>query len=139
MPGIPMLTYGDEIGMEGEFGEDGRRPMPWDESRWDRGLFDAYRGLISARNGSVALQEGGLRWVFADDDALVFLRESPEEVALVHCSRAAHEPLTLRTSGLAGIEGGVAAYGREPKFEGGTMTLGADGPQVSIWTWTVGE
>ena len=31
-PSMPMLTYGDEIGMEGTFGEDGRRPMPWDES-----------------------------------------------------------------------------------------------------------
>jgi alpha-glucosidase len=139
LPGIPMLTYGDEIGMEGEFGEDGRRPMPWDESRWDTDLFEAYRGLIGARNGSVALREGGLRWVYADDDALVFLRESPQEVALVHCSRAGHEPLTLRTAGLAGIEGGVAAYGGEPQFGEGTMTLSADGPQVSIWTWTVGE
>jgi alpha-glucosidase len=139
LPGIPMLTYGDEIGMEGEFGEDGRRPMPWDESRWDSSLFETYRGLIGARNGSVALREGGLRWVFAADDALVFLRESPEEVALVHCSRAGHEPLTLRTAGLAGIEGGVAAYGGEPQFGEGTMTLSADGPQVSIWTWTVGE
>ena len=52
---------------------------------------------------------------------------------------AGHEPLTLRTAGLAGIEGGVAAYGGGPHFAEGTMTLGADGPQVSIWTWTVGE
>ena len=126
-----MFTYGDEIGMEGEFGEDGRRPMPWDESRWDAELFDAYRGLISARNGSVALREGGLRWVFADDDALVFLRESPEEVALVHCSRAGHEPLTLRTAGLAGIEGGVAAYGGAEI--GPNSRRGHDGPRGCGW------
>ena len=46
MPSIPMVTYGDEIGMEGAYGEDGRRPMPWDERRWDRQLFAAYQSLI---------------------------------------------------------------------------------------------
>ncbi len=29
MPGIPMLWSGDEIGLEGINGEDGRRPFPW--------------------------------------------------------------------------------------------------------------
>src|ERR1035437_11142330 len=100
MPGIPMMTYGDEIGMRGEFGEDGRRPMPWkavkseddeqsDADRWDARLLEVYRGLISARNLSHALRHGGLRWVHADD-VLVILRESTEQRALVHCARAAH-------------------------------------------------
>ena len=43
MPSIPMVTYGDEIGMEGDYGEDGRRPMPWDERRWDRQPVRGYR------------------------------------------------------------------------------------------------
>jgi alpha-glucosidase len=139
VPGIPMLTYGDEIGMEGDFGEDGRRPMPWDESRWDTRLLEVYRGLIAARRGSVALREGGMRWVHADDDLLVFLRESPGEVALVHCARDAHEPVVLATDHLPDISGGNAAYGPAPEHGEGTLTLRADGPQVSIWTWTVAE
>jgi alpha-glucosidase len=137
LPGIPMFTYGDEIGMEGEFGEDGRRPMPWDEQRWDTTLLEAYRGLIAARNESVALREGGMRWVHADDDALVFLRESPTEVALVHCARHAHQPVDIAASRLPGIEAGVARYGDAPLFDGGRMSLKADGPQVSVWTWQV--
>ena len=139
LPGIPMFTYGDEIGMEGEFGEDGRRPMPWDEQRWDSSLLEAYRGLIAARRGSVALREGGLRWVHAVDDALVFLRESPTEVALVHCARHAHEPVTLDASRIPGVEGGEAKYGAAPEFDGGRMALRASGPQVRVWTWTVSE
>ncbi len=35
MPGIPMMTYGDEIGMRGDCSEDGRRPMPWDAAQLD--------------------------------------------------------------------------------------------------------
>jgi alpha-glucosidase len=110
--GIPMMTYGDEIGMRGEYGEDGRRPMTWntelsddpvrsddavqssdDEEQsegrgWDARILEVYRGLISARNLSHALRHGGLRWVHADD-VLVFLRESTEQTALVHCARRA--------------------------------------------------
>jgi alpha-glucosidase len=139
VPGIPMLTYGDEIGMEGEFGEDGRRPMPWGSDGWDSRLLETYRGLIAARRGSAALREGGMRWVYADDEALVFLRETPSEVALVHCARDAHDPVVLSTRHLPGIAGARAAYGHGLALGEGTMTLMATGPQVSIWTWTVGE
>ena len=138
VPGIPMLTYGDEIGMEGEFGEDGRRPMPWGSDGWDSRLLETYRGLIAARRSSPALREGGMRWVYADDETLVFLRETPSEVALVHCARDAHDPVVLSTRHLPGIAGARAAYGHGLALGEGTMTLTATGPQVSIWTWTVG-
>lgn len=138
VPGIPMLTYGDEIGMEGEFGEDGRRPMPWGSDGWDSRLLETYRGLIAARRSSPALREGGMRWVYADDETLVFLRETPSEVALVHCARDAHDPVVLSTRHLPGIAGAHAAYGHGLALGEGTMTLTATGPQVSIWTWTVG-
>jgi alpha-glucosidase len=77
--------------------------------------------------------------VHADDDALVFLRESPDEVALVHCARGAHDPVALSTRNLPGIGSGSAAYGPPPELGVETLTLRADGPQVSIWTWTVTE
>ncbi|HET7801457.1 MAG TPA: glycoside hydrolase family 13 protein [Humibacillus xanthopallidus] len=134
-PSMPMLTYGDEIGMEGTFGEDGRRPMPWDESRWDTDTLAVYRGLIAARKGSVALRRGGLRWVHAEGDALVFLRETEQEVALVHVARNAHAPVVLPAHHLAGIENGAPAYGPGPEIAGGTVTLGADNALVRIWTW----
>jgi alpha-glucosidase len=108
MPGIPMMTYGDEIGMRGEFGEDGRRPMPWigrpsQGGLWDVRMLEVYRGLIAARNLSHALRHGGLRWVHADDDVLVFLRESTDQTALVRCARAAHTPIQVSTRHLTGV------------------------------------
>lgn len=80
-----------------------------------------------------------MRWVYADDETLVFLRETPTEVALVHCARDAHDPVVLSTRHLPGIARAHAAYGHELALGEGTMTLTATGPQVSIWTWTVGE
>jgi alpha-glucosidase len=135
MPGIPMVTYGDEIGMLGDFGEDGRRPMPWDESQWDTRLLHVYRGLIAARRSSVALRHGGLRWVHADEDVLVFLRQSPEETALVHCARAAHAPVTIPARRLTGVEKARSVYGAGLKQGAGTVSLVADQPQVNVWVW----
>ncbi len=136
LPSVPMMTYGDEIGMEGQFGEDGRRTMPWDGQGWDERLLAVYRDLIGLRRGSSALTHGGLRWVHADDDVLVFLRESRTQVALVHVARAAHEPLHLDRSLLPGIEDGLRAFGRGVEVAGSTVVLTADGPTVAVTTWT---
>ncbi|HEX7535579.1 MAG TPA: glycoside hydrolase family 13 protein [Dermatophilaceae bacterium] len=136
MPGVPMMTYGDEIGMRGEYGEDGRRPMPWDNAdSWDGRILEVYRGLISARHASHALRHGGLRWVHASDDVLVFLRESTEETALVHCARAAHDPILISARHLMGVAEAAVAYGRDVILEGDSVTLVADRPEVNIWTW----
>ena len=35
-PGVPMVFAGDELGLEGAWGEDARRTMPWDDrDAWD--------------------------------------------------------------------------------------------------------
>jgi len=135
LPGIPMITYGDEVGMVGDFGEDGRRPMPWDESHWDQRLLGVYRGLVAARAASRALRHGGLRWVHASDDAVVFLRESADEVALVHCARDAHPPVRLPTQHLPGIQAATTLYGADLQHGDGQVSLLADGPGVGVWTW----
>lgn len=139
LPSMPMLTYGDEIGMEGLFGEDGRRPMPWDEAEWDTRILETYRGLIAARRASHALRHGGLRWVHAEGEAIAFLRESAEETALVHVARSAHLPVTLDARRLPGIETGRAAYGLPPEVTRRDLTLTASGPAVRVWTWRPGD
>lgn len=135
LPSVPMITYGDEIGMEGAFGEDGRRPMPWDRRRWDHDVLGLYRALIAARRGSVALRRGGLRWVYAAADVLVYLRESAEEVALVHVARAAHDPLHIDVRHLPGIAAGRTAYGSDVEVVGALLTLEADAPTVHVRLW----
>src|SRR5437660_344281 len=70
-PGVPMLFAGDELGLEGDWGEDARRTMPWERpDAWDTGLFEIYRGLIALRRSSDALARGGLRYVHVSGDAL---------------------------------------------------------------------
>lgn len=59
-PGTPCIYYGDEIGLEGGKDPQNRRCMEWDESKWDRGLFEFYKKAIALRNENAELRRGGL-------------------------------------------------------------------------------
>lgn len=140
LPGIPMVTYGDEIGMPGDFGEAGRRPMPWaargtDPDLWDEELLAGYRTLVAARRDSPALYAGGLRWVHTGADALVFLREHPEQTVLVHLARAAHDPVTVPAGLVPGVADGTALAGPLPELAADRVTLTADGPLARLWAF----
>ena len=145
MPGTPMVTYGDEIGMPGRFGEDGRRPMPWPAGQggqegtkgagWDEDLLAAYRELVALRRGSVALRRGGMRWVYAAGDVLVYLREAPGESALVHVARAAHDPIRIDLRDLPQARAARTALGGGASIDASRLTLSAVGPSVSVVMW----
>lgn len=140
MPGIPMVTYGDEIGMPGDFGEAGRRPMPWsaagvDPGRWDEATYAAYRTLVRARREHPALHSGGMRWVHAEGEAMVYLREAEGGTALVHIARHAHRPVRLPLGSLPGLAAGSAVIGPAPVVSDDTVTLDAPGPLVRVWLW----
>ncbi|HVM17464.1 MAG TPA: glycoside hydrolase family 13 protein [Gaiellaceae bacterium] len=132
-PGVPMVFAGDELGLEGEWGEDARRTMPWDRpDAWDRELLDAYRRLIALRRSSRALARGGIRYAAVGADAIAYLRETPGERVLCLASRAPHEPvrLPLAALGCAELE---TLYGADAVLADGTALLPAEGPAFHAW------
>ena len=89
-PGVPSIFAGDEIGLEGSWGEDSRRTINWDDrSGWDVDFYACVKTLIKLRKESPALINGGLRWVAVEKDYLAYLRESKNESVLVFISRSA--------------------------------------------------
>jgi alpha-glucosidase len=126
LPGVPMLFAGDELGMEGEWGEDARRTIQWDEPLPP--LFEQYRRLIALRRSSDVLARGGLRYVFVDDDVIAYLRELRRERLLCLASRAPHEPLQLPLR----VE--ETLYGEAPEDD----RFPADGPSFHVWRVTNG-
>ncbi|NDI23949.1 MAG: glycoside hydrolase family 13 protein [Actinobacteria bacterium] len=87
-PGVPSVFAGDEIGLEGYWGENGRRTIPWDRpDRWNVDLLYNYIDLIQLRKTSDALINGGIRWIDIDKDSVAYLRESKKETLLVFVSR----------------------------------------------------
>lgn len=94
--GVPMIYYGDEIGLQGDNDPDCRRCMPWDEAAWDPDLLVTYQDLIRARNMHKALRRGSFetllvfngvyayRRVFKEDEVIVLLnpRESQNDLRI---------------------------------------------------------
>ena len=115
-PGVPSIFAGDEIGMEGAWGEDARRPMPWGhEESWDHEFLAATKELIALRSKSAALADGGLRFLAIENDHFVFLRELKSESVCVLISR---KPLaTLKKAALTpddfGLEGYILLFSAE--------------------------
>ena len=58
LPGVPLIYYGEEIGMEGATDPENRRPMVWDETRWDPEQRSWVKALIAIRQGNPALRYG---------------------------------------------------------------------------------
>jgi alpha-glucosidase len=132
-PGVPMVYAGDELGLEGTWGEDGRRTMPWHQPEsWDHELLGEYRPLIALRRASDALARGGIRYAFVGDDAIAYLRETQNERLLCLASRAEHEPIRLPVSELSATEI-EPHYGTAAHRDGGELVLPGDGPAFHVW------
>jgi alpha-glucosidase len=136
MPGVPMTFAGDELGLEGSWGEDGRRTMPWDRPEaWDRPLLDGYKRLIALRRSSAALARGGMRYAFVDSDVICYLRETEEERLLCLASRSGHDPVPLPLDQLACSEL-EPLTGADAAVRAGLAQLPADGPSFHVWRLT---
>jgi alpha-glucosidase len=123
-PGVPMVFAGDELGLEGRWGEDARRTMPWaNEEMWDTAFLEELRRLAALRRSSGALARGGIRYVHVSDDAVAYVRETRDERVLCLAARADHAPVRVPFKGLETLYGGDATDGALP----------AHGPAFHTW------
>lgn len=76
MEGIPLLYYGDEIGLPGGDDPDNRRAMSWDRQP---PLLDWIRQVGGLRRVQPALRDGGLTPLPASGGLLRFLRHTEED------------------------------------------------------------
>lgn len=136
LPGIPSLYSGDEIGLEGTNGEDGRRPFPWHrQDDWDRETLAAWQGLFQTRAELPALRTGGLRWVAATSDSIVYLRELPGQRVLVQATRGECERVRLpaRHFGAGQVLTGLTGTADLAPDQNNLLSLPNDGPAIRLW------
>jgi alpha-glucosidase len=133
MPGVPMLFAGAEIGLEGSWGEDSRRTMPWNRPEtWDGELLAAYRGLIALRRSSRALARGGIRYVHVSDDAIAYVREAVGETVLCLAVRNGDRPVRVALAPLGGSEL-ETLWGDDARVDGNAAVLPEGGPAFHVW------
>lgn len=132
-PGVPMVFAGDEIGLEGSWGEDARRTMAWGRPEsWDAGLLESYRTLIGLRRSLPALARGGMRYAHVGADSIAYLRETGAERLLCLAVRASTDDVRLRLAAL-GATALEPLYGGTARVEAGNAVLPGDGPAFHVW------
>ncbi len=117
--GIPLLYYGDEIGLAGAGDPDNRRPMPWagytDGQKW---LLARMKALGQARAKYVALRQGERTTAAVSDEAWVYLLTSGTQQVYVAINRS---DKTVQI-------GGLPAQALTDALTGESVT----GPQVDL-------
>ncbi len=81
--GAPLVYYGEEIGMEGGEDPDCRRPMIWDEGKWNMEINTLYRALIQARRVHPALRSTNFQKLLTFNGVYAYYRFLAEDEAIV--------------------------------------------------------
>ncbi|PKN00559.1 MAG: hypothetical protein CVU78_00350 [Elusimicrobia bacterium HGW-Elusimicrobia-2] len=97
-PGAPAVYYGDEIGMWGSDDPNNRKPMWWDDIKYEnkqykpnKKLKEFMRRLIAVRNTYPVMRTGVFYPVSADDatDVVIYRRELGDETAYILINNSA--------------------------------------------------
>jgi len=93
IPGVPVIYYGDEIGMTGAADPDNRRMMRFDEELTGsekKTLYDVSK-IINIRRQHTALRYGDFQTLFVNEDCYAYLRSDLNERILVVMNKGLNE------------------------------------------------
>lgn len=134
-PGIPVIWAGDEFGLDGFNGEHSRTPLPWNgELETDPSLIDVYAKLSKLRKENSALNDGSMRFVYASDEAVVYVRENAKQAVVVAVTRGVDKKIRLAKDAVPGLAKAKNIYGgAKIKTEGSQLLLPGDRLSVNVW------
>lgn len=127
--GVPIIYYGDELGMEGEGDPDCRRPMRWNDADGNATLA-FYQRLTEMRKSSDALLHGSfMSWDAKDNGLYAFLRTTDSQSALtiINTSAAKQKGTFALPEALCGKKTVKDAFsGKDIKTSGSTLDVKLD-------------
>jgi cyclomaltodextrinase len=140
--GIPMIYYGDEVGMEGGSDPDCRRPMIWDSTHQDRELFIWHQQLLAIRSKLTPLRRGDVRtWVVDTERELIgYLRQWKGETVGIVLNNSPHrQSVTLDVPGWReGTEVWERLSGLQVPVDDGRLSLSLSPGEGAILSWLSG-
>lgn len=102
-PGMPLIYYGDEIGMKGENDPYCRRTMEWDSSKWNKDIYEYIKDLIQLRKSNEALQKGNIKFTEYKGCMFAFERTYEDKKAKVYINFG-RDPETIDGITLEGLK-----------------------------------
>jgi glycosidase len=139
-PGLPLIYYGDEIGLAGAGDPDNRRLMTFDPflSANQAALLERVRAIGQTRASSEALRRGDRTQLWVDDDLLVYARDAGGDALAVVAMNKAWTPrvIDVPIGPVAGLQGRTLRDAIHPErsavVEDGTIPL-----ELGPWEYAI--
>ena len=123
LTGTPSVYYGDEVGIDGGIeGDEGYRyPMPWSQIPGrNPETFRFYQTLMHLKKEKKALQEGGMKFLYAQGQVIALARFCKEEVYIAVMStddKNQRIRLPIKALGVESISSDRDVFGKGLHYE----------------------
>ncbi len=129
LPGVPIVYYGDEIGMHGGSDPNNRKPFLWNSEDQNQEIFQFYKQMIGLRKNQNSLRLGGFEILeSSDENILVYARftDNPtDDVVIVAVNKYSYDYET--TISLANLPIGRRGNKLKEYFTGDTYRIDGNG------------